>query len=673
MTQSIRLWCRRGAALLVLIAIVLSLVVGMQRIRSENDYKTVNIIVNETDVRSFANANHTDVKTMLETLKQHGVSQILFKEVSLADLENEGKIGIYQGRNVFDARNAQLLPELEVNDASRYVVIYDPSWRDQIAEEVQLKVRNVRHYKHSAGGYDVLEVPSMIAQTPQETQAAKQVVDVVGVGYDRAFMQTVADVGMGVIPQVRTWRAVDDPSFKLLKDDLRAVPNLAMVMMNDKTVPGFPDALDAMTAVLEDGDGKPLAPLGIVEFSRQQGIEKLGMKLDKNVVRIHTITNAEMSQFEGDTEAERAKGEREALDRWALAARERNMRGLLVRFFDISEPAYSLQTNLTYLDNLTTLLKKDGFTLGQPYVRMAPVEVPPWQHFVIGLGVCAGLFLLLESLGLFKLGIAFALLLLVGWAGALHLSPELARKMMALLGVMIFPTYSCIRFLDVERKKLPRAVLQLLIMCAVSFVAAILMVGLLSGNLFMLKLDQFVGVKIAHIVPIAFVPLALFIWFTDDPLDTIAALLKKTLDYKWAILFSILAVALMIYVTRTGNTGAQISDTEMGMRQWLTDVFGVRPRSKEFLIGYPLTLLYFVYGARRKAFWILTIPAVIGQVSLVNTYAHIHTPLVISLMRSLNGLILGLAIGVLLVLAVYFLQKLLTRMHDRYRERSLPR
>lgn len=672
MTETIRLWSRRAAALLVLVAILVSLSVAVQRMQAEREYNTVNIIVNETDVRSFANANHTDVKDMLETLKEHGVSQILFKETSLADLENEGKIGIYQGQNVYDARNAHLLPDLLVSDASRYVVIYDETWREQIAREVQVKVRNVRHYEHPGEGYDVLEVPSMIAQTPQETQAAKQVVDVVGVGYDRAFMQTVADVGMGVIPQVRTWRAVDDPSFKLLKEDLRAVPNLSMVMMNDKMVPGFPDQLDQMAAVLSDGEGKALAPLGIVEFTRQQGIEKLGMKLNKEVVRIHTISNAEMSQFEGDTEAERALGERAALDRWILAARERNMRGLLVRFFEISEPAYSLEVNLNYLDNLKDSLEEKGFTLGKPYAAMTSVEVAPWQHFLIGAGVCAGLFLLLESLGFLKLGMAFALCLLLGWAGALHLSPEMARKMMALLCVMIFPTYSCIRFLNVERKTLPRAVLQLLLMCAVSFIAAMLMVGLLSGNLFMLKLDQFVGVKMAHIVPIVLVPVALFIWLTDDPLETVEELLKKTLDYKWAILFGVLFVALTIYVSRTGNTGAQISDTEMGMRQWLTDAFGVRPRSKEFLIGYPLTLLYFIYGARKKAFWILSIPAVIAQVSLVNTYAHIHTPLVISLMRSLNGLILGVAIGVLLALALYLLGKILPKCYAYYHKRRLP-
>ena len=98
--------------------------------------------------------------------------------------------------------------------------------------------------------------------------------------------------------------------------------------------------------------------------------------------------------------------------------------------------------------------------------------------------------------------------------------------------------------------------------------------------------------------------------------------------------------------------GGEISGLEAAMRQFLNDTMGVRPRSKEFLIGYPATILYLMYAAKRPVLWVLTIPLVIGQVSLVNTYAHIHTPLLIALQRSLNGLILGIVVAVIAVLLV---------------------
>jgi len=52
---------------------------------------------------------------------------------------------------------------------------------------------------------------------------------------------------------------------------------------------------------------------------------------------------------------------------------------------------------------------------------------------------------------------------------------------------------------------------------------------------------------------------------------------------------------------------------------------------------------------------------VIGQISLVNTYAHLHTPLLISLVRSFHGLWLGLFLGVAAILALSILNKWLAR------------
>ena len=152
-------------------------------------------------------------------------------------------------------------------------------------------------------------------------------------------------------------------------------------------------------------------------------------------------------------------------------------------------------------------------------------------------------------------------------------------------------------------------------------------------------------------IPIAAVPFILFILNDEHPLNVVKEILDKAVTYKWGILAAVLAVCGYIYISRTGNTTAELSTAESTMRQTLTDILGVRPRSKEFLIGYPFTMLLFYLGASKKN-WVLTLPAVIGQVSLVNTYAHIHTPLLISLHRSFNGLALGLLIGIIAIAGV---------------------
>ena len=169
---------------------------------------------------------------------------------------------------------------------------------------------------------------------------------------------------------------------------------------------------------------------------------------------------------------------------------------------------------------------------------------------------------------------------------------------------------------------------------------------------------------LAHVIPIVAVPFILYLWNVEKPIQHAKQLLDKALDYKWAALFGLVAVAGVIYISRTGNTTTELSAAESTMRSFLNDAMGVRPRSKEFLIGYPFTILLFWLGASRKN-WILTIPAIIGQVSLVNTYAHIHTALLMSLQRSFNGLVLGIVLGVLLVLGVQILQKLYLHLEKK--------
>jgi hypothetical protein len=67
-----------------------------------------------------------------------------------------------------------------------------------------------------------------------------------------------------------------------------------------------------------------------------------------------------------------------------------------------------------------------------------------------------------------------------------------------------------------------------------------------------------------------------------------------------------------------------------------------------------LLLLYYGYDMRKIAVLLI---AIIGQVSLVNTYAHIHTPLIISLIRTLHGLWIGIIIGVIVIICLNYLLK----------------
>lgn len=643
---------KQAGWLLVAIAVICSFTLWGQRLQSEADYKNVQMVVNYNDIVALANGNDMTQEELAAQLQQRGVSAVLYKEWSLGDLANNGQIALQLGGTIQNTNfYHRVSPEAPVNEATLYVAILDSSIAEQVERHVLQKVAGSVLYP---GEVPVITIPVMVPTGDVEVSNVMAKVKDIGAGFNQEGIERMASLGFYTVPQLRSWDNPTDESLRAATDEIKAMPNLAYLLFNDKELPGYPDSVRTIADLLKDSEGNTLVPIGSIEFSDQKGLNQLGILLNKDLIRLHTISNSEMSKFEPDT----------ALDRWMLAARERNMRSLLIRFFDITSPGSALEENLDYLESIQTGLLQSGFHLDQPYEKPASIDVRNVVLYLIGIGVAAGVMLILLEMRLPKLGVAALVLGSICWIGLLQISPVLAKKMMALLSVITFPTLSCVLVMKPERRSVGKSVLALLVMCALSYIGAVLMVGLLADVLFMLKLDSFAGVKVAHVIPIIVVPFILYIWNTEKPLTTVKHLLDKVLDYKWAALFAVVAVAGFIYISRTGNTTAELSAGEAAMRNFLNDVMGVRPRSKEFLIGYPFTLLLFWLGTSRRN-WILTIPAIIGQVSLVNTYAHIHTALLISLQRSLNGLVLGIVLGLLLLFAVQLLWKLYQRLEEK--------
>jgi hypothetical protein len=83
----------------------------------------------------------------------------------------------------------------------------------------------------------------------------------------------------------------------------------------------------------------------------------------------------------------------------------------------------------------------------------------------------------------------------------------------------------------------------------------------------------------------------------------------------------------------------------------LLDRYLVRPRTKEFMIGHPALLATLLLSPRlpKRAILIpFALLGAIGQVSMVNSFCHLHTPLLMTVVRTFNGLWLGMLVGFVL-------------------------
>jgi len=142
----------------------------------------------------------------------------------------------------------------------------------------------------------------------------------------------------------------------------------------------------------------------------------------------------------------------------------------------------------------------------------------------------------------------------------------------------------------------------------------------------------------------------------------------------WYGILAVVALAIVglmgvYYIIRTGNTDSGVvAASEMQFRNMLEELFVARPRTKEYMIGYPCMMLL-VWAAVRR---IPVLPlfcgagAVIGYTSIVNTFLHIRTMVAISFSRVLIGLGLGLVLGILAVIAAEIIFRLIQRLRKRF-------
>ncbi|OAT79823.1 DUF5693 family protein [Desulfotomaculum copahuensis] len=624
---------------------------GYQRYRAEVASRSVEMAMSYDDVSALARQAGKSPLDILRLLREQGLTTVLYKEPTVDDLRAAGEFSVMTGQELLvESRlgnqqsawinNLQAAGGLVPGDT--YLVTTSKDTDQRLIWQLRAKTRDVQSYNPGAGVY--------IVRSGLDYQSLKDI----GLGFPGAQLQDSVKAGLFAIVQVRSWPEVTSNSLEQVFKPLKQIPNLSALAFNDEVIPGYPLKIRALAREV-NSLGVPVCQ---IEFSKQKGVDQLGMLLGKRVVRLHSIFPKDMGRYNfASAEA-----------RYVLAATERNMRVLLVRPFILPDSGNVLQDNLHYVATIKQELARKDLTTGRASIFPSlPVSRP--LLFIMGLGVIAGGLLLLRRLGLRRYEPVIGLLAALAWAGLLFAALDPARKLMALAAVIIFPTLAVIT--NVRAKGAPpwESIGMLLRTTLISLPGALFTVGLLADTGYMLLLDQFSGVKLAYLGPLVLVAASFYLFSGPD--EPVGRRIRRTLDQpvqvKWALLTLILLAVMAVYVVRTGNDTSGIvpvSSLELKFRGILETVLSVRPRTKEFLLGHPLLMLLFYKGYRDNRYLPLLVFGTIGQISLVNTFDHIHTPIMISLFRLVNGLWTGILAGLVLILLVNLAERLWNKYFD---------
>lgn len=626
---------KTAAAVMVVMIVIGVLAAGhlafWNRYQLEKDFKQTEIVMTYGDIEEISRWEGLPEVEVMQKLKEHGLTTVLFKEPTVEDLRDQGEA--FPGTELKLLSSPlieELIGEENIQPGHTYLLFDDESRFRQVEQQLNAKLKDLNINSCTAGGSYLISIP-----LPYSTLKDKDI----GLGFPADKIKLVDEAGLRTMVQVRSWSKVSRASAEDLQavfSPLKNIPNLSAVVFNDESVLGYNEGL--LPVVAEEIKNTAEGTAAVVEFLPQKGLTSLAKLLDKQVIRLHSIAENEMGRY---TPAS-------AIDRYVLAAAERNHRALLVRPF----PPISLEKQEKFLDDLVSELQKEGLQVGKAS-RLPPTPVSTPVMFLVGLGVIGGGMMLLNRLGLARWALPLLGAAVVVWAGMLLWQPVFARKLMALAAVIIFPTLSVLTFINKEGLSLRRAAGRLVLMSLFSLVGALLMVGLLADVSFMLKLDQFAGVKLAHVVPLGIAGMY-FGYLSasgENVREKISNLLNRPILWGYAVVAGMLLLAVAVYVIRTGNDGVAVSQLELQFRSMLDQMLGVRPRTKEFLLGHPAMLVLLYFGYRDNRFIPLLLLGVIGQVSLVNTFAHIHTPLVVSIIRFGHGLWLGIILGTAAIFA----------------------
>ena len=640
-------------AVLVL-ALVAAFYVAVVRERREISSRHVEIAMDYGDFAALAQSYGYDKGNFLIALRRAGLTSLAIGEELGGNINAGSSATLYGGQQLISQSRlatvreptlAALLAKNAISPDELYLTIYDPAavtrYRTALAEHLGPHAVRVLH----------ASAPTILAIRSQNEYFSG-----LGMGFPSEPLDLARKLGFYFVPRVqndeRFGKAEIDRVFASFKRGER--PTTVIFSGQRNEVLGFPDHL-ADTADAFKRTGLNFGSIEIYDkIQLQKGNDGLAEKAIARTTRVQAISKPELEKLDFDT----------VVARYLLGVRERNVRVVYLRPFLHENDGLSLEkTNVELVRQIASGLAARGFTLGRA-TPIAGFRINPLVIALVSLAVPAIIVLLFEAFGKRRANIAYVafgidlLLVLGGYVSHHDLA---ARKALALLGAIGFATMGFVAipraFTLPPASSLGATILGGLRTVGVAsmfaLAGALVVIGLVSTPALMEEIDRFAGIKAVIIVP-PLLAFALYIYsrrFGNEPPDARTSALAPVRVYQLAM-FVVLAGVAIVYVSRSGNSSdITPSAFELALRSNLTQVLGVRPRFKEFAIGFPLLMLLPALRMehKRAVGWLFAIGAAIGTSDIVDTFSHLHTPLVASLIRVLNGAVVGIALGVLAI------------------------
>ena len=686
--------------IIIAIALVFSVLLNSQRHSVEQANRTVEMAMEYESIARMAHGEGLPEEKVLEMFKERGVTSLILFDTTLQKLGDKGKVTVVTGSELLHAYHTnqiqggiwqELIAKGKILTNAAYVTEgSSPLTMQDVEEDLTLRFgKDLVHVISESP--KVIEVKGDTKLVEGEAYGEQKGILQMDLGLSSEELQLAKNLGFMVIARPVNYghgynmaaapeREQIDGFFKRLD---KSGAKISAFAGSGKTILGYKQNLDYVAENLLRRDITLAMVENIVQlqFVPLEGLVPMAELMDYKGARTYVIDKAEQKKLKVN----------EAMQRWALTDEERNIRINYVKtFLEPQDGKTLLQTNLDYVEDITKSVEARNFTIGKATVFS---EYMPNRLLFIPIifGIISAGVLYLTQLIEVKKKHQYLLLLTAGVlfsAVILFAKGLLARQVLALCAATVMPVLSLNFILNIwdnyrgNGKPLASvlfaATWQLALAIAISLVGASFVGAILGDVRFLMEIDIYKGVKLTFILPILlmfFLCVRRYSLFEGDDdsknvITRIENVLSRPITLKVVFALIVFAFVAWVFIGRSGHTaGVPVPDIEVKLRLFLEEMMKARPREKEFMVGHPAFYLaaFAVYNKLPRLISVAFIlAATIGQGSLVQTFAHMRTPIVMSYIRAIDGYLLGAAIGICVLIAFAMFYPYLQALRRRY-------
>ncbi len=663
-------------AFLILLGALVCGYISWERYHVEKNATTVEMVYDYNNIVESASVEHSSMEHLFSLYKKSGITSLAVYDETLEKLMNHGHVLVYRGSEMMikyheyseniSANKIYIQPTLVGTDRSYFEELKKNLFHLIRADDIRMvTLDGVETIEVNASYHRLLTMPLGI------------------------FVSTVKDAEKSGLYLVL--RPHNEPHItKEWIDNFLAVvdasDHISAVLFQGKEVLGYKEHLGYVANELK----KRHIPIALVEaqsqlgFEKQAGIVDLAKQSNYQAVRAYAMSKDELIKIDP----------KEAASRFYISTIERNIRLNLFPSYKFAIGGHTLsETNAAYISDVTNRIENHGFSVGKASVMEAyfPNQIMKSVAIVgvVSMGVWF-LILLIPYVGKYVWSIEIlAVMLFELMFFCVHAT--LTTQLLALVCAVATPVIVVTLFIDycLKRKKeayqsrgymgiFGESVILLWVCGAFSLIGALYVSGLLSDIRFLLEMEIFRGVKLTFVLPIIFVSLIYIQRFpffgksVSDGHDFIRFVKKFCqVDIKLGllVLLGALGVAGLVFVGRSGNNGAPVPHFEIVLRRFLESIMYARPREKEFLLGHPAVFLSLVALYKKWPqiiHYLLIVAVTVGQGSIVETFAHMRSPFILSFIRGIDGLAVGTIVIAIVLVGTILITKMTKYLGDCY-------